>query len=145
MWVVSFTTRPLYAQGKNPQYPLDRRLGGSQSRSKQGVEEKNPHPPPEIEPSSSDRLTRSWSLYWLSYLQHPESVILLYSERPSLAQVQLQCCRSILSCVGSFVWQPMLPYIRRGDILMELYSSGSVATLIMCSLETCMFKVPRVS
>jgi hypothetical protein len=32
-WVVSFTLRPLYPQGKSPWYPLDRRLCGSQSRS----------------------------------------------------------------------------------------------------------------
>jgi hypothetical protein len=30
--VVSFTLRPLYPQVKNPWFPLDRRLGGSQSR-----------------------------------------------------------------------------------------------------------------
>jgi hypothetical protein len=39
--VVSFTSRPLYSQGKSPWYPLDRRLGGSQSRSEGGDEEKN--------------------------------------------------------------------------------------------------------
>jgi hypothetical protein len=39
--VVSFTTRPLYPQGKSPWYPLDRRLGGPQSRSGCGGEEKN--------------------------------------------------------------------------------------------------------
>jgi hypothetical protein len=32
-WVVSFTPRPLYPQGKNPWYPLDRRLGGPRSQS----------------------------------------------------------------------------------------------------------------
>jgi hypothetical protein len=37
----SFTPRPLYFQGKTPRYPLDRRLGGSQSRSGRGGEEKN--------------------------------------------------------------------------------------------------------
>jgi hypothetical protein len=31
--VVSFTLRPLHPQGKSPWYPLDRRLGGHQSRS----------------------------------------------------------------------------------------------------------------
>jgi hypothetical protein len=49
-WVVSFTPRPLYLQGKSLCYPLDRRLGGSQSRSGRGGEEKNSQPPPEIEP-----------------------------------------------------------------------------------------------
>jgi hypothetical protein len=49
-WVVSFTPRPLYPQGKSPWYPLDRRLGGPQSRSGHGGEEKNSQPPPGIEP-----------------------------------------------------------------------------------------------
>jgi hypothetical protein len=37
--VVSFTPRPLYPQGKSPWYPLDRRLGGAQSRSGHGGED----------------------------------------------------------------------------------------------------------
>jgi hypothetical protein len=48
--VVSFTPRPLYPQGKRPWYPLDRKLGGPQSRSGRGGEEKNSQPPPGIEP-----------------------------------------------------------------------------------------------
>lgn len=31
--VISFTSRPLYPQGKNPRHPLDKRLGGNQNRS----------------------------------------------------------------------------------------------------------------
>jgi hypothetical protein len=31
-WMVSFTPLPLYPRGKSPRYPLDRRLGGPQSR-----------------------------------------------------------------------------------------------------------------
>jgi hypothetical protein len=38
--VVSFTPRPLYPRGKSPRYPLDRRLGGPQSRSARRGEEK---------------------------------------------------------------------------------------------------------
>jgi hypothetical protein len=38
--VVSFTTRPLNPMEKSPRYPLDRRLGGPQSRSGQCGEEK---------------------------------------------------------------------------------------------------------
>jgi hypothetical protein len=49
-WVVSFTTRPLYPQGKSPRYPLDRRLGGPQSRSGRGGEKKNSQSPSGIEP-----------------------------------------------------------------------------------------------
>jgi hypothetical protein len=39
--VVSFTTRPLYPLGKEHSYPFDRRLGGPQSRSRRGDEEKH--------------------------------------------------------------------------------------------------------
>jgi hypothetical protein len=49
-WVVSFTSRPHYPQGKSPRYPLDRRLGGAQSRSGHGGEYKNSQPLPRIEP-----------------------------------------------------------------------------------------------
>jgi hypothetical protein len=48
-WLMSFTPRPLYPQGKSPWYPLDKRLGGPQSRSGRGGEEKNSQPPPGIE------------------------------------------------------------------------------------------------
>jgi hypothetical protein len=43
-WLVSFTTRPLFLWGKSLWYPLDRRLGGPQSRSGRGDEEKNSQP-----------------------------------------------------------------------------------------------------
>jgi hypothetical protein len=56
-WVVNFTPRLLYPQGKSPRYPLDRRLGGPQSRSRRGVEEENSQHLPEIEPRSSSRYT----------------------------------------------------------------------------------------
>jgi hypothetical protein len=36
--------------GEIPWYPLDRRLGGHQSRSGHGGEEKNSQTPPKIEP-----------------------------------------------------------------------------------------------
>jgi hypothetical protein len=58
-WVVSFTSRPLYPQGKSPWYPLDRRLGGPQSRSGRGGEEKNSQTPSGIEPLNPDRPAHS--------------------------------------------------------------------------------------
>jgi len=42
--IVSFTHPELYPQGKSPSYPLHSRLGGSQSRSGRGVEDKNSQP-----------------------------------------------------------------------------------------------------
>jgi hypothetical protein len=45
-WVIRFTPRPLYPQGKSSWYPLDRRLGGPQSYSGHGGEEKNSQPLP---------------------------------------------------------------------------------------------------
>jgi hypothetical protein len=50
MWVVSFTPRPLCSREKSPYYPLDRRLGGPQSRSGRGGEKKNSQPLPVLEP-----------------------------------------------------------------------------------------------
>jgi hypothetical protein len=62
--------------GKKPRYPLDRRLGGPQSRSGRGGEEKNSQPAPGIEPWNPDRPARSLALYWLSY--HGSSKTVLY-------------------------------------------------------------------
>jgi hypothetical protein len=45
-----FTHRPLYSQGKSSRYPLDRRLGGIQSRSGHGGE-KNSKLQPGLETS----------------------------------------------------------------------------------------------
>jgi hypothetical protein len=50
----------LYPRGKDPRYPLYRRLGGPQSRS-------GHMPPPGIEPRSPGRPARSKTLYCLSY------------------------------------------------------------------------------
>jgi len=49
-WVVCFTPRPSYPRRKIGRYPLDRKLGGPQSRSGRGGEGKNSQPLPDIEP-----------------------------------------------------------------------------------------------
>jgi hypothetical protein len=58
--VVSFTPRPLYPRGKNPRYPLDRRLGWPQSRSGRYGNEKKRAPAgnrtPAVEPVAIPRL-----------------------------------------------------------------------------------------
>jgi hypothetical protein len=43
-WVVSSTPPLLYAQEKSPWYLLGRRMGGTQSQSERGSEEKNSQP-----------------------------------------------------------------------------------------------------
>jgi hypothetical protein len=43
-WVVSFTPRPLYPQGKSPLYPLDRMLGGPRAVLDAVSERKIPSP-----------------------------------------------------------------------------------------------------
>jgi hypothetical protein len=61
-WVVIFTPRPLY-----PQYPLDSGLGGPQSQSGRGGEEKKSHHCPYRElkpgpPNDSDKIFRAVSM-----------------------------------------------------------------------------------
>jgi hypothetical protein len=48
--LVSFTLWPLHPQGKNPWYPLDRRLGGPQGRSDAVVKRKIHSPRRESKP-----------------------------------------------------------------------------------------------
>jgi hypothetical protein len=62
-WVVSFMSQPLYPWGKIPWYPLDRKLGASQSQSGHCGEEKNLLALPGINGHPAHRL----SLQWLSY------------------------------------------------------------------------------
>jgi hypothetical protein len=49
-WVVSFNPWAFYPQGNSPWYPLDRRLGGTQSWSGRGGEEKESQHLPALEP-----------------------------------------------------------------------------------------------
>jgi hypothetical protein len=61
MGVVSFTPRPLYPRGKSPWYPLDRWLGGPQSRSELGGEEKISQPLPGLEPPIIQPVAQSYT------------------------------------------------------------------------------------
>jgi hypothetical protein len=85
-WVVGFMFWPLSPEGKCPQYPLDRRLGGLQSRSGcHGEKSLAPEPvwmtwrrenycPHQDSNSDPSRPAHSQSLYWPSY---PSSPIIL--------------------------------------------------------------------
>jgi hypothetical protein len=61
-WVVSFMLRPIYAQGNNPRYPLDRKLNGPQWLYERYGEKRNFLPLPGIDPQLSNP-----SIYRLSY------------------------------------------------------------------------------
>jgi hypothetical protein len=66
--VVSFTALPLYPLGKNPQYTLNRRLGGPQSLS--GLGEEKILAPTGARTQTFGRQARSQSLYRLRYTGH---------------------------------------------------------------------------
>jgi hypothetical protein len=79
-WVVSFTPRPLYPQGKRLRYPLDMRLGGPQSRSGHDGEETIPSPRWESNPKTpivqpvAQRYT-DWDITTaLLWLNHPNNI-----------------------------------------------------------------------
>jgi hypothetical protein len=84
-WPASHPGR--FTSRKNcPRYPLDRSLFGPQSQSEQGFVEKNSQPPPGIEPRSSDRPSRSQSLYWLQGLG---ICLFTTASRPALGPIPL--------------------------------------------------------
>jgi hypothetical protein len=58
-FVVSYIPRPLYPEGNNLWYPLDRKLGGSQSRSGNNSEGKNSQHLPGLEPPIIQPVTHS--------------------------------------------------------------------------------------
>jgi hypothetical protein len=67
--VVSFTLRPLYLTGKSPRYPLDRRLGWSQSRSGRGGGEKNSQSLPRLEPQINHPVAQRYTTGLSRFLQ----------------------------------------------------------------------------
>jgi hypothetical protein len=87
--MVSLTLRPLYLQEKSPWYPLGRRLGGPQSRSGRGGEEKNSQPPPGNETWNPDRPARSPALYRLI-------IIIMYKSYMYKPGLSIQALRSRL-------------------------------------------------
>jgi hypothetical protein len=62
-------------EGKNPWHPLYRRLGGLQSRSERGGEEKNPQPLPGLEPSITQPVAQRYinELYLLLTMDQNDS------------------------------------------------------------------------
>jgi hypothetical protein len=77
-WVVSFTPRPFYPQGKSPKYALDRRLGGPQRRSGRGGEEKNSQPLPGLVPPIIQPVAQRYTIdnFLPSFLNIHSNIIL---------------------------------------------------------------------
>jgi hypothetical protein len=75
-WVASFTPRPLYSQGKTPWYPLDRTLGGPQSRSGYGGKDKNSQPLPGLEPPIMKTVVQRYTIE-LSRLFYKCNIIII--------------------------------------------------------------------
>jgi hypothetical protein len=59
--MISFTPRLLYPQEKSLWFPLDRRLGGSLSRSGRGGEDMNSQPLPGLEPAVFQPLAQRYT------------------------------------------------------------------------------------
>jgi hypothetical protein len=96
--------RPLYPQGKIPQYPLDKRLGGSQGRSGHGGDEKNSQPRresnpdhPIVQPVASPYTDRAINLAIIcrcKYLSSSQSQVGTTSSR--MTSLLLVCIRPLL-------------------------------------------------
>jgi len=110
--VISFTPRSLCLQGKSPWYLLDRRLGGPQTSSGHGDEERNSELPPSIEPYNPDRPVRS-----------PVAI-------PTDDILNSDWCSRAVTC-----FQPNLHF---APFEFFMRSLGSIQTKInMCGSETC--------
>jgi hypothetical protein len=68
-WVVSFMPRPLYPRRKSSGYPMDRRLGGPQSRSGRCREEKH-FALPGIEPGPSSRWLKGCGIVGINWFHN---------------------------------------------------------------------------
>jgi len=91
-WVVSFTPRPSYPYGRSPRYPVDRTLGGAQSRSGYGGEEKNDQPPPGIEPYNPNLDSRRvHGATWCSSSHHTPHASILSSHLSSFPSTYHLC------------------------------------------------------
>jgi hypothetical protein len=103
-WVVSFMSQPLYPQGKSPWYSLDRRLGGSQTRSGRGGEEKNSQPPPGIESSIIQPVAQCYTTELIRissamYRKHRESAHIYH---PAKTMLSLPWSKLNLNSLDSF-------------------------------------------
>jgi hypothetical protein len=150
-WVVSFTPRLLYPQGKSLWYPLDRRLGGPQSRSGRGGKEKNSQPVPGFEPPLihpvAQRYTTELSqlhiyiyvyvyIYIYTYIHASVSKSFRTGRlKPKLQMVQLSATRC--SCI-TILWVSLVSFAaitlcvasQRAFIVVVYFNNDSVWKLV---------------
>jgi hypothetical protein len=119
-WVVSFTPRPLYPWGKSPWYPFNCRLGGLQSRSGRGGENKKKSHhclcrelnPGHLARSLATVLTELPRLVSVTYRRKLRMKSFRY-RRIYCTAVELVLCGIVMTCVScvtvqSRQWMPRL-------------------------------------
>jgi hypothetical protein len=124
-WSASRPGRAL-PRGKDPRYPLYRRLGGPQSRSGHRDYRKKPLPPAGIEPRSPGRPARSQTLYCLSY---PGS---LTSQVPPLKQANPLLRSSVHHPVYASKIHK-ISYQNKISVIYPLYLQTNCAILDQCN------------
>jgi hypothetical protein len=77
-------------KGKSTWYPLDRRLGGLQSRSGRGGEERNSQPPPGLETSTIQSVAQRYATALFRFL-----IILLTLRNKNVCTCTLDCAQQI--------------------------------------------------
>jgi hypothetical protein len=111
-WVVSFTPRLLYPQGKIPSYPLDRKLGGPQSRAGSGGEKKNSQHLPGLEPPITQPVVQRYT----TELSRPLLLLIIL-------HLYLWCLRKEFISVGR-----LHQNVQISVIYWRIYTSGSKKT-----------------
>jgi hypothetical protein len=119
MWVVSFTLRPLYPQGKGLRYPLGGRLDGSQRCSGHGGEDQN-----SLEPRSFSPQLSRYTDWAITAKIHP------YSQ-----QYPFQTLKTILR-----IWASFTRYL---SSRLNIQASGSwtAGTCALLSASSSMFEL----
>jgi hypothetical protein len=108
--MVSFTPRPLYLQGKSPCYPLDRRLGGPQSWSARGGEEKN----------FKYQIQVNVMVFYL-FCQREFGCCSACQETPTFIGVFTWCTHQKLSWATSFQFTPSQSTSFRSILILSFY------------------------